>query len=119
MSRVEIDINDFFQSVKEEQCNRENVGKKENIGSIDSINPQHYRQGNIQCIDAMRYVFGDEFVAIGCFWNVFKYMWRYENKNGEEDIEKAKWYMNEFKKILGENPEIVLSSISNTNQEKD
>ena len=77
----------------------------------DNINPQHYKCGNIQCIDAMRYVFGDEFTANGCLWNVFKYLWRYADKNGEEDIEKAKWYMNKFKTLINLNADKILKDI--------
>jgi len=25
--------------------------------------------------------------------NIFKYVWRYEYKNGVEDLRKAKWYL--------------------------
>jgi hypothetical protein len=28
--------------------------------------------------------------------NVFKYQWRYKNKNGVEDLRKAQWYMNKL-----------------------
>ena len=28
--------------------------------------------------------------------NVMKYLWRYEMKNGEEDLEEAKWYLDKL-----------------------
>ena len=28
--------------------------------------------------------------------NVLKYMWRYEYKNGTQDLEKAQWYLNKL-----------------------
>ncbi|KAA7167874.1 DUF3310 domain-containing protein, partial [Salmonella enterica subsp. enterica serovar Montevideo] len=29
-----------------------------------------------------------------CVANVIKYLWRYELKNGEEDVKKAQWDLN-------------------------
>lgn len=36
------------------------------------------------------------------FFNVFKYVWRYKSKDGVKDLEKAKNYIDELIKILGE-----------------
>lgn len=54
----------------------------------DAINPNHYKQGNIEVIDfildqKMDYLEG----------NVIKYVSRYKFKNGLEDLNKAKWYI--------------------------
>ena len=66
----------------------------------DPVNhPPHYNKGNIECIDAMISAFGKEVVADFCLCNSFKYMWRHENKGGIEDIEKAEWYLNKYKKL--------------------
>lgn len=57
--------------------------------------PSHYTQGGIECIDAIKSATvgktGIEAVAVA---NVIKYLWRYEEKNGLEDIKKAAWYIN-------------------------
>lgn len=37
---------------------------------------------------------GLEAVINFCLCNSFKYMWRYKNKNGEEDLDKSRWYLN-------------------------
>lgn len=55
----------------------------------DNINPNHYKQGNIEVIDfildqKLSYLEG----------NVIKYISRYKNKNGLEDLKKAQWYLN-------------------------
>lgn len=76
-----------------------------------AINPDHYRQEKVQCIDAMRFFFGDNTVAHGCLFNIFKYLWRYADKNGIEDIEKAKWYMQELKRIINANADSILERI--------
>ena len=60
-----------------------------------AINPSHYRQEKVQCIDVMRFLFGDEIVLHGCLFNIFKYLWRHADKNGVEDIEKSNRYMQE------------------------
>ena len=59
---------------------------------MDNVNhPQHY-QGKHECIEIMRALFGDEAVKGFCKCNSFKYRFRSDNKNGEEDIKKAEWY---------------------------
>ena len=61
----------------------------------DNINPSHYRQGGIECIDAIKAAtVGKTGIEAACVANVIKYLWRYEEKNGVEDIEKALWYIN-------------------------
>ena len=60
----------------------------------DPVNkPEHYRKGDIECIDAIRSALGDGFPDY-CRGNVMKYLWRYKNKNGIEDLLKAQWYLN-------------------------
>lgn len=57
-------------------------------------NPKHYAGStSLECIECMKVTFGDEAVHNFCLCNAFKYLWRYKNKNGEEDIKKAKWYL--------------------------
>lgn len=69
--------------------------------SKDNINPSHYKDScSIECIEAMLVAFGAEATFDFCVCNAFKYLWRYKNKNGEEDIEKAKWYTNKAENIF-------------------
>ena len=61
----------------------------------DPVNhPAHYTSGSIECIDAMQAAFGDEAIKDFCLCNAFKYLWRHRNKNGVEDLKKARWYLN-------------------------
>lgn len=62
-------------------------------GPPNPIRPNHYRNCSIECIDAMILTFGTDVVAEFCLVNAFKYIWRYKDKNGLEDIEKANWYV--------------------------
>lgn len=61
----------------------------------DNVNhPSHYEKScSIECIDAMELFFGKKPVFWFCLCNAFKYTWRWKFKNGEEDLQKAKWYL--------------------------
>lgn len=57
--------------------------------------PSHYAgKGGIECIDAIRASMSTEEFCGYCKGNVLKYAWRYAGKNGVEDLEKAKVYLN-------------------------
>ncbi len=62
----------------------------------DNVNhPGHYTQGGIECIDALKAAtVGKVGIEAVCVANVIKYLWRYEEKNGLEDVKKAQWYIN-------------------------
>ena len=72
--------------------------------SPDMVNhPQHYTQGGIECIDALKAAtVGKRGIEAVCVANVIKYLWRYEEKNGIEDVRKAKWYIERLLKELEE-----------------
>ena len=60
----------------------------------DTVNhPTHYTECSLECIDVMLAVFGRRAVTDFCILNAFKYMWRYEHKNGLEDLQKAERYL--------------------------
>ena len=53
-----------------------------------NINPQHYTSGGIQPIE---YIDANK---LGYYeGNILKYITRYKMKNGIEDLQKAKWYL--------------------------
>lgn len=63
----------------------------------DNVNhPSHYETGKFECIEVMQEVFGTEAVQNFCLCNAFKYLYRHRRKNGKEDIEKARWYINKY-----------------------
>lgn len=68
---------------------------------VDAINPPHYRQGAVECIDAIHAAVGDEGFKDYCTGQVIKYIWRYRHKNGLEDLKKAQWYLTELIKQHG------------------
>lgn len=59
----------------------------------DPVNsPSHYTHGGVECIDAVKSALGDKFMGF-LIGNVMKYVYRYEHKNGLEDLKKARWYL--------------------------
>lgn len=68
--------------------------------------PRHYnREGAIECIDEMIFVFGEEATMYFCLLNCWKYRYRAGLKdNGYQDLEKSDWYMHkcmELKEKIG------------------
>ena len=68
------------------------------MSNEDNINhPVHYNSSGafcecgrqIECIDVTRHM---EFAA----GNAMKYLWRYQHKNGLEDLLKARWYLDDL-----------------------
>lgn len=79
---------------------KDNVKKTSGVGIAqkengDAVNhPSHYTHSNIECIDAIdaatEGLSGAEAV---CVAQVIKYVWRWKWKNGVEDLQKARWYL--------------------------
>lgn len=61
----------------------------------DKINPSHYKGKTIQPIDLIDSMDLDFYQG-----NIIKYVSRYKNKNGLEDLKKAKWYLDRLVKIV-------------------
>lgn len=58
--------------------------------------PEHYTDGNFECIDVMIETQGKQAVMSFCICNAFKYIYRARRKNSIEDIMKARWYLNKY-----------------------
>ena len=80
----------------------------------DNVNsPSHYTQAGIECIDAITAaVCGKSGIEAVCVANIIKYLWRYELKNGLEDVKKAQWYLN---RLVSEMDKPVLSQTKGIN----
>ena len=62
----------------------------------DLVNhPPHYTDtdGGIECIEAIEASMSTAEFKGFLKGNVQKYIWRYSQKNGAEDLKKAKWYL--------------------------
>jgi hypothetical protein len=60
------------------------------------FNPTYYKQGGIECIDIMLVTQGIQATKDFCICNAIKYIFRRKNKNGDEDIRKAAWYLSKY-----------------------
>ena len=60
---------------------------------MDKINPMHYRVGGIETIDYIQSKMPPEAFEGYLQGNIIKYISRYKNKNGIEDLQKAEWYL--------------------------
>lgn len=61
---------------------------------MDNVNhPSHYTEGKIECIEYIEDKLTPEEYRGYIKGNVLKYITREKYKNGDEDIRKAKWYL--------------------------
>lgn len=66
------------------------------FGEIDEAVhwPEHYRQGGIEAIDAIKASMSREQFEGYLKGNATKYLWRYRHKGRpEQDLKKARWYL--------------------------
>lgn len=77
------------------------IDEAKRLPAADMVNaPPHYKQAGIECIDAIAAATsGKTGIEAVCVANVVKYLWRYELKNGVEDVKKARWYLD---RLIGE-----------------
>lgn len=65
----------------------------------DPVNhPEHYRQGEIECIDAIEAALTPEEFRGYCKGCAIKYLWRERLKGQGESLAKALWYI---RRLLG------------------
>lgn len=95
-------IYDWYKDLDPAACkNAENECCEVEPG-VDMVNhPYHYNQGNIECIDCIKSAVTNKIgIEAVCVANVIKYLFRYEEKNGIEDVKKARWYIDRLIKEL-------------------
>ena len=71
----------------------------------DNVNhPKHYCKGGVESIDFVKAAVSNlsGFEAV-CVANIIKYMWRYKEKNGLEDVMKAGKYLEWLQEEVGKN----------------
>lgn len=56
----------------------------------------YYNQNNMECYDAIEGMIGKKGLEDFCRGNILKYVWRYKDKNGVEDLKKAKAYLDKL-----------------------
>ena len=86
-------VKDFCEGISKKETNEEDKDLTSNVKCNSVVHPNHYNSGKYECIEVMKEVFGEEAVKLFCAMNAFKYLWRYNKKNGEEDVAKACNYL--------------------------
>ena len=72
----------------------------------DSINPSYYRRGGVECIEAIAAAtVGKTGIEAYCVGSAYKYLFRYEEKGGLEDVRKAAWFIAHLAAVLEEREE--------------
>lgn len=76
----------------------------------ESVNhPPHYNQGELEVIEAIEGLgHGPGF----CIGNAIKYLCRYREKHGTEDLRKAEWYVRRLLKREHGNPTTMLLNLA-------
>lgn len=74
---------------------------------MDAINPNHYKQGQVECIDALAAATVNlSGLDAVCTANAIKYLWRWKQKNGVEDLRKARWYIDRLIDAASTEPDV-------------
>lgn len=92
---------------------------KHNTVPNDNVNhPAHYTRTGIECIDAIEAAVcdlnGTDAFLTG---QIIKYVWRWKWKNGAEDLNKARWYLDRLiRKVWNEEreAELIKTAINET-----
>ena len=94
----------WYKEIDQAACENAEDSCCDKESNVDMVNhPAHYTQGGIECIDALKAATVSKTgIEAVCTANAIKYLWRYEEKNGIEDVKKAKWYIDRLIKELEE-----------------
>lgn len=66
----------------------------DDVKNPDFVNaPPHYREGAVECIEALHSALGPDAFVGYCQGNCIKYLWRWKLKGGMQDLHKARWYL--------------------------
>lgn len=88
----------YIKEIEEQE--KEGERKMSNV-----IHPGHYNiPGRKECIEEMLDKFGYGKTEAFCELNSYKYQYRHEQKNGQEDLDKASNYQKMLQKYLEEDP---------------
>ena len=79
-------------------CKEEFMAKLEDKTTADLVNhPPHYNKTNRECIDIIEDSLTKEEFMGYLKGTIIKYTYRYPDKNGQEDLEKAVWFINKLR----------------------
>ena len=82
---------------------KEPMSIPKDAAKVDNVNrPKHYLKGGLECIQVIKAELTPEQHKGYLYGNIVKYLWRWQDKNGLEDLRKAakylEWLQEEVKK---------------------
>lgn len=103
MNQCKVDV--LWQREQDDPFLTPETTLNEQYAEKDNVNhPSHYTKGKVECLDALESAtIGKTGIEAVCVANVIKYLWRYEEKNGLEDVKKAQFYLNRLLSTLENN----------------
>lgn len=69
------------------------------------IKPEYYNKNGVDVIEMIRLLRGEQAAKEFCIGNIYKYTTRFDQKNGLEDLHKAKTYLERLKELERSNAE--------------
>ncbi len=70
-----------------------NISEKATTMSGTVNHPSHYTSGSVECIEAIKASMTADGFCDYCKGNIIKYIWRWRDKGGIEDLKKAQVYL--------------------------
>lgn len=97
---VHVDMRDDPATPEEDEAFAEFFAKQDHerleaLAIGVNLNPEHYKQGDIECIDAIRAALTPEEFRGYCKANVIKYVWRERHKQQDTALRKARDYLSQ------------------------
>lgn len=88
-----------------------NITDKRKVKQLSNvIHPGHYNiPGRKECIEEMVDKFGHEKTEAFCELNSYKYQYRHELKNGQEDLDKASNYTKMLQQMIRNDPRFKIA----------
>ena len=99
LKRISESLNIDYKELNMEEDEKEM--KKDTEHNKEMVNhPSHYNMGKYECIEVVKELVRDmKGIEPVLFFNAFKYLWRYKQKNGLQDLEKCEFYLKELIKL--------------------
>ena len=99
LKRISEALNIDYKELNVEEDKKEMVKDTENKKEMVN-HPSHYNMGKYECIEVVKELVRDmKGIEPVLFFNAFKYLWRYKQKNGLQDLEKCEFYLKELIKL--------------------
>ena len=99
-SGADCNFDDFSDSLLDKYIEAFTFKNNDGIPETDPVHPNHYMlPGGMQVIDVEVAMFGREWVMHHCICTAVEYLLRHRQKNGDEDVKKAKWWIEEWAKL--------------------